>query len=364
MVTNFKNPIDALKKWSSEIDKEWLRAAINKVLDFKRELTEEEVSSIYDIFLKENSLTRITKKDDANGDDIKIVDSKKQSEVESDVNIQRIILKSLSEVEKVNALTQKQEILFHPQLTIIYGYNATGKSGYVRIMKRASKSRTSEDIWTNVHRGKEKNIGKAKFIVDIDGSEKEILWNGESEVPPLVLIDIFDNKCVKVFLTDELAFGFRPYGFELFSIISIAINQMKELLQQDIIQRRKEIDFSIDFNEGTQIFKLIKGLSAETKKEEIERFAQFADKDVANLNEKETEKKNLLATNIADRIKLITTEKTTLGKLQNILVMIDGQLSNEKLQEHIGLIKKYLTAKKKVEDKQTTDLTEFKIPLQ
>ncbi|MCK4809864.1 MAG: hypothetical protein KAS99_02880 [Candidatus Omnitrophica bacterium] len=365
-MNDFKNPIDALKKWSAENDKEWLMATIDKVLDSKRELTQDEVISIYYIFLKENDLKRDKQENNPkkdNGEGINIVGDSNR-EAKGDQGIQKIILKSLSEIEKVNALVQGQEILFHPGLTIIYGHNATGKSGYVRILKRASKSRTSEDIWGNVHTGKEKNIGKAKFIVNIDGTEKEILWNGESEVSPLVLIDVFDNKCVKVFLTDELAFGFRPYGFELFPIISIAINQMKELLQQDIIQRKKEIDFSIHFNEGTPIFKMIKELSAATKIGALETSAQITDKDLAELKTKVTEKNNLLTANISDKIKLITSEKTMLEKLKNILTAINDQLSNVKLQEHIGLIKKYLVAKKKVEDKQTTDLTEFKIPLQ
>lgn len=359
-MSDLKNPIDALKKWSSEIDREWLKAIIDNVLNVKQELTEEEVQNIYCGFLKENNLSENKQEENADKENY----SNTEQEIKSGQEIKKIILKSISGVEKVNALTPGQEVLFHPKLTIIYGYNATGKSGYVRILKRVSKSRTSEDIWANVHREKEKNIGKAKFILEVDDIEKDISWNGESEIPELAFIDVFDNKCVKVFLTDDLTFGFRPYGFELFSIISMAINQMKKLLLQDIVRKEKEIDFSADFNEGAAVFQLIKRLSAETSISEIGAIAQFTDKDSAELKEKEDKKNYLSAANTADKIKLMTSEKTNLEKLKNIFEKITGSLSDLKIKEYVELIEKYLAAKKKVEDKKATDLTEFEIPLQ
>ncbi|GAG89938.1 unnamed protein product [marine sediment metagenome] len=63
-MNDFKNPIEALEKWSLEIDKKWLKAIVNKVLEVKRELTEQEVLKIYNIFIEENNL---------NGNKMKII---------------------------------------------------------------------------------------------------------------------------------------------------------------------------------------------------------------------------------------------------------------------------------------------------
>lgn len=364
-MNNFKNPVDALEEWSLGLDKKWLKFIVDGVLFVKRELIDLEISEIYKIFLEENNLNENSQENSANSNLEDIVNPKDlEKKFEVGKSIGKLILKKLLDVEKVNALAKNQEILFHPKLTIIFGYNATGKSGYVRILKRVSKSRTSEDVWSDIYNTQEKNVGKAKFIVDIDNKEKEIFWNGESEVYPLDLIDVFDNKCVKVFLTNELTFGFKPYGFELFSIISNAINQLKELLESDILKRKKVVDFSIYFNAGTQIFKIVKQLSPYTHMDEIEKLAGFSGDDLLKLESKKTDKISLATINIEDKIKIINNEKNSLENLKSIILDIKCELSITKIQNYNVLVKKYLTAKKNIESKKIIDLTKYKIPLQ
>ena len=54
-----------------------------------------------------------------------------------------VALKKLSGTENVNALAEGQSLTFIPKgVTIIYGDNGAGKSGYVRILKSACRART------------------------------------------------------------------------------------------------------------------------------------------------------------------------------------------------------------------------------
>ena len=53
----------------------------------------------------------------------------------------------------VNALAANQTLRFGPGLTIVYGDNAAGKSGYTRILKSACRARGAEDIMGNVLSG-------------------------------------------------------------------------------------------------------------------------------------------------------------------------------------------------------------------
>ena len=48
-------------------------------------------------------------------------------------------LQFIKEIENVNALATGQSIPINPNLTIIYGGNGTGKSGYVRLLNNAFK---------------------------------------------------------------------------------------------------------------------------------------------------------------------------------------------------------------------------------
>ncbi len=61
-----------------------------------------------------------------------------------------VFLIDLTHHSGVNALAPEQTVSFGPNLTIVYGENATGKSGYTRILKRACRSRLVEDVLGNV----------------------------------------------------------------------------------------------------------------------------------------------------------------------------------------------------------------------
>ena len=57
----------------------------------------------------------------------------------------------LGKVEGVNALSENQTIEFSPNVTIIYGSNGSGKSGYVRLMKKVFYSKSPEEIIHNIY---------------------------------------------------------------------------------------------------------------------------------------------------------------------------------------------------------------------
>ena len=51
----------------------------------------------------------------------------------------------------MNALTPGSEIEFCDKLTILYGENGTGKTGYARVLKRLGALRDAEEIVPNIH---------------------------------------------------------------------------------------------------------------------------------------------------------------------------------------------------------------------
>jgi hypothetical protein len=53
----------------------------------------------------------------------------------------------------VNALAEDQTLRFAPNVTVVYGDNAAGKTGYIRILKSACRARGQERILGNVVAG-------------------------------------------------------------------------------------------------------------------------------------------------------------------------------------------------------------------
>jgi hypothetical protein len=64
-----------------------------------------------------------------------------------------VSLISVKHHQGVNALAPEKELKFGQNLNIIFGWNAAGKSGYARILKKACRSRAAEEILGNVLSG-------------------------------------------------------------------------------------------------------------------------------------------------------------------------------------------------------------------
>ena len=61
-----------------------------------------------------------------------------------------VSLESIFHHRGVNALAEGQTLRFAPKLTVVYGDNAAGKTGYIRILKSACRARGQEKIIGNV----------------------------------------------------------------------------------------------------------------------------------------------------------------------------------------------------------------------
>ena len=83
----------------------------------------------------------------------------------------QVIVQSIYHHCGVNALAADQTLNFGPGLTVVYGDNAAGKSGYTRIFKSACRARGSEDIIGNVLSGAvpPKVSVEIKYTVGTDG---------------------------------------------------------------------------------------------------------------------------------------------------------------------------------------------------
>ncbi len=124
-----------------------------------------------------------------------------------------LLFTQLENVEGVNALSENQKIEFCPNLTIIYGANGSGKSGYVRLLKKIFYSKSPEDIVKNVHLSDGHKPISANLIFQSDGADIPLNFPGNSESSEFEQFAVFDNGSVKHHLTHKNEFEFRPSGF-------------------------------------------------------------------------------------------------------------------------------------------------------
>ncbi len=113
-----------------------------------------------------------------------------------------VTLKAMYDLKHVNCIAPDQKLEFEPTgMTIIYGGNGSGKSGYARVLKRACRARDQKEIiLPNANDPSEQgSVPKATFDIEIDSSPCEIKWSSDSTPPDeLASISVFDAHCARV----------------------------------------------------------------------------------------------------------------------------------------------------------------------
>ena len=86
-------------------------------------------------------------------------------------------LLSISNIENVNALLAGQEIEINENLTLIYGDNGAGKSGYIRLLNNAFNSRGDKNILGNVYEAAAIGKPKCNFVFQSDAAPFCRCWS-------------------------------------------------------------------------------------------------------------------------------------------------------------------------------------------
>jgi hypothetical protein len=177
----------------------------------------------------------------------------------------------------VNALAAEQTVTFGQNLTVVFGQNAAGKSGYTRILKRACRSRGVENILGNVLSGE--TPVKPQATIRFREAENEVSfgWGSGSAVPDaLGAVSVFDAHCVPVYLRDKTEVAFRPFGLDVFDKLSVACGEVRTRIEaeQSILARSDPKFPSIP--EGTKVKTLLDGLTALTKVEVVQELATLS----------------------------------------------------------------------------------------
>ena len=123
-----------------------------------------------------------------------------------------VSLHSISEPTHVNALSSTKPLTF-PQrgLTVVYGDNGSGKSGYARLLKRITRSRHNEDVLSDVFRATAVDRPGANLAVHVGDRLVDAIWP-ETNLPEFQSMLFYDSSCGSAYIADEADFPYRPYA--------------------------------------------------------------------------------------------------------------------------------------------------------
>jgi hypothetical protein len=262
-----------LVDWANAQDG-WVRQLVGEVLRTRDVMQGEALDAVFSQFLAESKLV------ESDPQTIAWLESGQEGEdVEADLAIS-----SLAEVRGVNALSSGQKIEFNPNLTLLFGENGTGKTGYARILKQLSGARTVETILPNVYDPEDTGWPRAKVSYTLAGVERTLDWTNKEQVPALSRMAVFDTSAVKVHLDGDLSYVYTPGDLVLFPRVVASINKLRSLLEDAIAKRRpRDNPFASRFTPGTRVFAMIGELGAQTNPLQLFQLATLGDDEAAQL---------------------------------------------------------------------------------
>jgi hypothetical protein len=190
---------------------------------------------------------------------------------------------SLTNVEGVNALTENQTIELTPNLTIIYGANGAGKSGYVRLLKNVFYSKDKGDILPNINIESGHKPTTATFNFSSDGADISLKYLGDIGNGIFNQFAVFDGDIGKKHLSVRNDFHFRPAGLQLFNEFNSALEKLNAKLLSDIQTKSIANPYTDDdiFQGESEIKTFLTQLSHNSKLEELRAHLPYTDEEKA-----------------------------------------------------------------------------------
>ncbi len=264
------NVLDEILMWSSDRPI-WQRDALRRLVE-KGELDETDI----------NELTNLCKSHHGLRSRIPAAPLSSHHLPQPGTEAKPVSLVSLTHHTGVNALAQHQKVEFGPQLTIVYGGNAAGKSGYTRILKRVCRARGAEEILGNVMAGSAPGRPSATIEFKVDGKVKPYQWD-DRQRPDAFLskISVFDRHCASVYLAEPTDVAFRPLGLDLFDKLADACGEVRRSLEEErSALEAQKLQFP-SATAGTAVHELVTSLTSLTKPALVTSLASLTDADKA-----------------------------------------------------------------------------------
>jgi len=324
-----------LPRWANNQDS-WTRTIVADILKNRVQCTDGDVDRYLKLLLAEKKLS---------ADAFEPVAKIEEKQLAGNT-LDPVRFDSLKIGEGVNALKAGAQIDFAPGVTVIFGENGSGKSGFVRVLKRAAGVRTAEDILPNV-RGSARPTPGASFAVTVGTASKPVEWKNEFGLAPLNRASIFDARGARLHVEEDLTYIYTPGELTLFPHVQNGIERVRAALDRTIAARTPGTNsILVSFDRACSIYPTIETLGAATDIEELRRYAILPDGADAALEQLKTEIDALKSSNIQNELKR-TRDRGVI--VQTLKAAIDEAIAFDP-SKYAALVEACAQAKKRRDD--------------
>lgn len=264
--TSQADPRETLATWANGQD-EWVRYIVRQVLSAGRPLTDGDVDTAYALFRQEKGLDERTLPAE---NPLAVESTEEDSELP-------LAISKLAEVTGVNAIVPGSVIEPHAGMTVLFGENGTGKTGYSRIFKAVAGSRTADVVLGDISDARDQ-AQSARIEYSLGGEEKEFVWTGQQGQSPFTRMSIFDSPSVNFHVDDDLEYVYVPSVLALYNHVIGAAQAVKGRIDRAISELGTGATALLSrFPRESTVYPLIETLGAATDLAELHERSDGAD---------------------------------------------------------------------------------------
>lgn len=245
-----------------------------------------------------------------------------------------VSLLAVKEVSGANALAPSQTLSFGATgLTVIYGDNGAGKSGYARILKRACRARHRGQIYGDIYSAPSGKPATATLEYALGSSSQppEKWEDGEHPHSIFSAVSVFDSDCAAAHIGKENDVAFRPFGLDIPDALADACKRVKDVLvaeQKQLEKSKNPLLLKPPWKETTEVGKALAALKHDTDLTKLKTLATLTEADRGRLD---TLKANLAK----DAAKAAAEQKAKADSIKralDALATIEGETANNALK--------------------------------
>jgi hypothetical protein len=263
-----------LVSWANEQDG-WARLLVGEVLATRQPVSADALDKLYGRYLSEKGLS------DNPTDSVHEL-SLDESSVD---DLGYFALTKLSEVVGVNAIAVGQEIEFNPGLTVLFGENGAGKTGYARVLKRVAAVRGAEPILSDVHNlSGVATTPTARIDYSLEQVAHTLQWTDEVGVHPFTHLSIFDSPALLFHVDGDQTYLYTPSDLGLFKHCADGITGVCKRDEEDVVAKTPKANpFLAQFQPGTRVYQMVETLGPATDLGELQELALVSAADKQSL---------------------------------------------------------------------------------
>ena len=239
-------------------------------------------------------------------------------------------IRSIANIKHTNALAPNQQLDLSPDgLTIIYGDNGAGKTGYARILKHSGRARRRDKtIQSNVFEAAPSDPASATIQCEVGNAATEVEWKDGDQPEELSSVSSFDADCAAVHVNDPNTIDFTPFGLDLFSKLVDVCRRVKARISDRMTklnQAQSPVVANPTVHDGTLVARKIQVLSHNTDPSKLAEISHFDDTQKQRIEEIE----RLLKSDPQTQAKAIRTQINALNQIVDQLVTAESSLNAE-----------------------------------